>query len=1028
MSKLEQLKEKAKGLEAKDPKKAVEIWLDVLGSQEKEGDNPDLSIYNRIGDLYIKLKDPGLAADYYDQAVDKYAELGFHNNAIAMCNKVLRNAPARQTTYLKLAKLYASKGFLAEAKQNVAEYAGRMQKIGKIDHAFAALKEVTDISAESGSWREMLAEHLKMYGSDPGKHGSSARISTPKPLPPPGGDDLSKSGTRKTSSLVFLDLDEPRVSKAAKAPAAAAKAPAPPPPPPVAEKLIQEVVPEPDESLEIESTSLVDEAPGGGLGGGMLEGLETTGSDFSQMSASSPATPSIREELNPADLDLGPMAELEPTAPDVTADEVSGLEDADLVLEGNIEAPAPPARKPAPPKLKPLGQPAGKAAAPEAPRVKPVIPKRPSAPASTSGPGKRKTVVEVPPLELEPDFETATTDAGHDVDDQPLAIDEGPRHPSFIQTEDDTSISTGGRKSGFIDLGIDEISSAGDQASSLVFSNIEETPAAPGIEELESRVADNPDDPEAHQALGEALIEQGDRERGIEELDLATAGYENAGNLSHARDLVDEILRLDPNSVRHRQKAVEFAFKAGDKAKLIDAYLELADALLRSDLPEKARAVYARVAEHDPKNDRAKGALSMLAPAVAPQSGKPEGKVKAKDAKMKVRDEAALNGDFVDLGSMLSDDDEEGPPAKDTRMTVADEEPTGDEEQDFQDMLARFKQGIDENIDETDFQSHYDLGVAFKEMGLLDEAIAELQKALRAPEGKLRTSEMLGICFFEKGAFGDTEGALLEEADAQHLRRAQLALGGAQRLLQLRDGLVEQAHLLERDTEIVVGLEIGLVDVFVDALLEARQHVLEVLLLVSRRLLVRNGHARVFRRRSFLVVVTQHRAEVDEVAIQRGLVADFHLGVFRLDLALRLPRLRRDGGGEHRQRAFGTIVLGIVLRDTRIHRARLLGEVGAQQRVGQLEIGVDQFRLVARLECEFHRFLAVTHAVRIEPQHFVHQIARVREVAAVLEAASREVELLDAAFPIALFDQRLAERLMCLGIVRVVGDNPDDPE
>src|SRR6266545_3645137 len=713
MSKLEQLKEKAKGLEAKDPKKAVEIWLDVLNNQDET--NPDLSIYNRIGDLYIKLKDPALAADYYDQAVDKYAELGFHNNAIAMCNKVLRNAPARQTTYLKLAKLYAAKGFMSEAKQNFVEYAERMQKVGKIEHAFAALKEFTDISHESASLREILAEHLKMYGSDPGKRGSSARVNTPAPrtAPPAGGDDVSKSGKRKTSSLVFLDLDEPRMAKGQKAAAAPAApaAPLPPPPPPVAEKLIQEVVPEPDESLQIESTSLVDEAPGGGLGGGMLEGLETTGSDFSQMSASSPATPSIREELNPADLDLGPMAELEPTAPDVTADEVSGLEDADLVLEGNIEAPAPPARKPAPPKLKPLGQPAGKAAAPEAPRVKPVIPKRPSAPASTSGPGKRKTVVEVPPLELEPDFETATTDAGHDVDDQPLAIDEGPRHPSFIQTEDDTSISTGGRKSGFIDLGIDEISSAGDQASSLVFSNIEETPAAPGIEELESRVADNPDDPEAHQALGEALIEQGDRERGIEELDLATGGFENAGNLSHARDLVDEVLRLDPNSVRHRQKAVEFAFKAGDKVKLIDAYLELADALLRSDLPEKARAVYARVAEHDPKNDRAKGALSMLAPAVAPQSGKPEGKVKAKDAKMKVRDEAALNGDFVDLGSMLSDDDEEGPPAKDTRMTVADEEPTGDEEQDFQDMLARFKQGIDENIDETDFQSHYDLGV-----------------------------------------------------------------------------------------------------------------------------------------------------------------------------------------------------------------------------------------------------------------------------------------------------------------------------
>src|SRR6266851_5163050 len=758
MSKLEKLKEKARSLEAKDPKGAIEAWQQVLKGQEEEGDpNPDLAIFNRIGDLYLKVRDPAQAADYYDQAVDKYAELGFHNNAIAMCNKVLRNAPARQSPYLKLAKLYAAKGFISEAKQNFVEYAERMQKVGKIEHAFAALKEFTDISPESESLREMLAEHLKMYGADPGKRASAAgsRVSTAAPKSAPhADDDVLKSGKRKTSSLVFLDLDEPRGAKAPPAPPAK---PAAPTPPPVAERLIEEVVPEPDESLQIETTSLIDEAPAVGTGG-MLEGLETTHADFGQMSSTAPKTPSIREELNPADLQLESMAELEPTVTNdaVAEDVVPGLEDADLVLEGNIDV-APPreTKKPAP-KMKPLGRsPVGKPA-PEPPRVKPVVPKRPSAPnpASRPGgggePGKRKTVVEVPPLELEPDFESSVTDAAHDIDDQPVK-------PGFIQTEDDTSIAPG-RRSGFIDLGIDEIHSHGDQTGSLVFSNIEETPAAPGIEELESHVADNPDDPEAHQALGEALIEQGERDRGIEELDLATTGWESAGNLAQARDLVDEVLHLDPNSVRHRQKAVEYAFKAGDKAKLVDAYIELADALLRSDLPDKARAVYARVAEHDPKNERAKAALSMLAPSVAPS--KPEGKVKAKDAKMKVRDEATLDGDFVDLGSMLSDEEDEGSPAKDTRMTVADEEPTGDEEQDFHDMLARFKQGIDENIDETDFQSHYDLGVAFKEMGLLDEAIAELQKALRAPEGKLRTSEALGGCFFEKGAFGVAESVL----------------------------------------------------------------------------------------------------------------------------------------------------------------------------------------------------------------------------------------------------------------------------
>src|SRR5437868_987070 len=297
MSKLEKQKEKARSLETKDPRGAIEVWLEALKAQEDEGEpNPDFSIFNRVGALYIKVKDPAQAADYYDRAVDKYAELGFHNNAIAMCNKVLRNAPARQTTYLKLAKLYAAKGFIAEAKQNFVEYAERMQKVGKIEHAFAALKEFTDISPESAGLREMLAEQLKMYGSDPGKRASAAgsRVSAPASKPPPrAGDDVPKSGTRKTSSLVFLDLDEPRGAKAPPAPAPPPKAP-PAAPPPVAERLIEEVVPEPDESLQIETTSLIDEAPAAGTSG-MLEGLETTHADFGQVRAATPTAPWTRE-------------------------------------------------------------------------------------------------------------------------------------------------------------------------------------------------------------------------------------------------------------------------------------------------------------------------------------------------------------------------------------------------------------------------------------------------------------------------------------------------------------------------------------------------------------------------------------------------------------------------------------------------------------------------------------------------------------------------------------------------------------
>src|SRR5213080_1905050 len=801
MSKLEKQKEKARGLETKDPRGAIEAWLAALKAQEDEGDpNPDLSIFNRIGDLYLKVKDPAQAADYYDRAVDKYAELGFHNNAIAMCNKVLRNAPARQTTYLKLAKLYAAKGFMAEAKQNFLEYAERMQKAGKIQQAFAALKELADISAESAHLRELLEEHLRMYG-DPERRpvGSAAAPAPPKVEP---RVEPTKSGKHKSSSLVFLDVDEPPAPRGGHTPRTAP----PPKPPPVPEPepepelepepvegLIEPVAAEPDASLDIESTSLV-----AGLEptvpSDTLEGFETTSAEFGDVRVDPADVPSLREDVSVDD--VAPMAELEPTVSDEAStaeveEELEPLLDVEIELPeptvpkatprvspvtpkrpGAPAAPPAPAPRPAvgpPPRVTGPKQPAPKFEPPRAEpaKVKPVVPKRPPAP-----PPGRKTLVEVPPLELEPDFDSAATDAAHEVDDQPLAIDETPAGDSpaaFIQTEADTSITPSGRRSAAIDLGLDGVVNQAADRGSLVFANIDATPAQPTIEELEARVADEPDDPEAHQALGEALIEAGERERGIEELDHATTGFENRGKLPHAQDLVDEILRLDPNSVRHRQKQVEFAFKSGDKVKLIAAYLELADTLLRSDLPDKARAVYQRVAEHDPGNARATAALAMLAP-VAPAPPPPkakaargaEPKTAARDAKMKVRDEAAEAGDFVDLSAMILDEEL---PQRDTRMKVADEEPTGDEEQDFQDMLQRFKQGIDENIDEADFQAHYDLGVAFKEMGLLDEAIAELQKALRAPEGKLRSSESLGVCFVEKGAHVVAESILRRALD-----------------------------------------------------------------------------------------------------------------------------------------------------------------------------------------------------------------------------------------------------------------------
>jgi tetratricopeptide (TPR) repeat protein len=123
---------------------------------------------------------------------------------------------------------------------------------------------------------------------------------------------------------------------------------------------------------------------------------------------------------------------------------------------------------------------------------------------------------------------------------------------------------------------------------------------------------------------------------------------------------------------------------------------------------------------------------------------------------------AAPAGSFIDLGQLILDPE----PEKDTRMRVDQGEPQSEADVDFRETLEQFKQGVEANLDPSDFQAHYDLGIAFKEMGLLDEAIAQFQKALRAPEGRLKSSEALGVAFFEKHRFGIAETVLSRAVEA----------------------------------------------------------------------------------------------------------------------------------------------------------------------------------------------------------------------------------------------------------------------
>ncbi|MGH7504559.1 MAG: hypothetical protein ACRELX_02870, partial [Longimicrobiales bacterium] len=147
MKALAKLKDDARRHEQREEwQGAIDLYLKVLRSAEEGETELELPLYNRIGDLCVRLGRPADAVRYYEQAADKYAEAELFNNAIALCNKALRYLPDRLEIFRKLGRFSASQGFLTDARHWFLEYAQRMFAHGDLDNAFGALEDFAGIT------------------------------------------------------------------------------------------------------------------------------------------------------------------------------------------------------------------------------------------------------------------------------------------------------------------------------------------------------------------------------------------------------------------------------------------------------------------------------------------------------------------------------------------------------------------------------------------------------------------------------------------------------------------------------------------------------------------------------------------------------------------------------------------------------------------------------------------------------------------------------------------------------------------
>ena len=211
--------------------------------------------------------------------------------------------------------------------------------------------------------------------------------------------------------------------------------------------------------------------------------------------------------------------------------------------------------------------------------------------------------------------------------------------------------------------------------------------------------------------------------------------------------------------------------------------LDEADFFVQQSLFEEARAILETLLARHPKHPLVVAKLRDLEAM--------ERAAQAEDASL--AHAVPEPGMSADLSAELPTD---LPGAVDAAPTVGD--PSGSFE------MTR-KGVIEKGVTAEDFETHYDLGIAYKEMGLLDDAINEFRIVMKDAAREVQCHLMIGLCFLEKGMQTDAigqfkKGLYVEGINDREALSMYFELGQAyERLNDPREALYYYEKVIKRD-------------------------------------------------------------------------------------------------------------------------------------------------------------------------------------------------------------------------------------
>ncbi len=216
--------------------------------------------------------------------------------------------------------------------------------------------------------------------------------------------------------------------------------------------------------------------------------------------------------------------------------------------------------------------------------------------------------------------------------------------------------------------------------------------------------------------LAELYESVGSIEESMEYYNKAADANFNKKDYEAAYKLFDKMAELDPLNIISRQKMIQSALKLNSKEKAVESYFSLYECLKEKKADSEAEKILDKIENIDP------GSVILE-------------EVRGKKKKGKKKEVPV--GESLDFEGLFEAEVSE-------QMTLQEEPdvkaPTLDT------LLEEFKNKAKEELDITDYAAHFDLGITYKEMDLIEEAIDEFKKAMKEKSWRLKSLEMLGVC------------------------------------------------------------------------------------------------------------------------------------------------------------------------------------------------------------------------------------------------------------------------------------------